>query len=169
MTRSLPLSLLFIPFVVMTACNTTEKPSEWQTMTLTKSKSELVEVNDLDDVREHGEMMFFESELTDETGKPVGQAIGMTVIIDIPGEDIAGDSEIEERFSTMAIVFEDGDEIMTMGAHVYPANEKLMQANVPQSRAIIGGTGKYMGIRGQMTMTRDVDGSYTLALKYKVD
>jgi predicted aconitase with swiveling domain len=51
---------------------------------------------------------------------PVGQAIGVTVIVDIPGEDGVGSPRIEERFSTLAIVFDDGDEIMTMGALVSP-------------------------------------------------
>ena len=120
MARVLSLSFLFIPLVIITACNAPDKPSDWQTMTLFKSKSELVEVHDLDGTREHGEQMFFESELSDQSGKPVGQAIGVTVIVDIPGEDGVGSPRIEERFSTLAIVFDDGDEIMTMGALVSP-------------------------------------------------
>lgn len=163
------LSLLFISLVALTACNAPNKSAEWQTMTLIKSKSELVEVHDLDGTREHGEQVFFESELTDQVGQKVGQAIGMMVIVDIAGDDGVGNPEIEERFSTLAIVFEDGDEIMTMGALVYPVGERLMQANLPQMRAIIGGTGKYKGIRGQLTMTRDPDESYMLELEYKMD
>lgn len=58
---------------------------------------------------------------------------------------------------------------MVMGALVYPANERLMQANEPQMRSIIGGTGKYKGIRGQMKTTRNQDETYILSLEYKMD
>jgi hypothetical protein len=37
-------------------------------------------------------------------------------------------------------------------------------AGQPVVRAILGGTGKYMGARGQLASTRNADGSYTLGV-----
>ena len=169
MARFSPLSILFIPLFVITACNAPDKQAEWQTMTLYGSSVVLIEVHDGDEMREHGEQLFYEAKLSDQAGKSVGQALGMAVIVDMPGDDKVDKPATEERFVTMAIVFEDGDEIMTMGAFEIPENEKYVPTNVPQSRAIIGGTGKYMGIRGQMKVTRNADDTFSLTLEYKVD
>lgn len=138
-------------------------------MTLIKSKPTLVEVQDLDGEREHGEKIFYEAKLSDQAGKPVGQLLVEHVIVDLPGEDGMGSPTVEERFTTLAVVFNDGDEIMVTGALVYPVNERLMQANAPQMRSIIGGTGKYKGIRGQMKTTRNADETYILTLEYRLD
>lgn len=163
------LSVSLFSLVALTACNAPNKTAEWQTMTLIQAKPVLVEIADEDSAREHGEQMFFEAKLSDQSGKAVGQLLGKHVIADIPGDDGVGNPTVEERFTTMAVVFEDGDEIMTMGALVYPVNEKIMQANAPQVRALIGGTGKYKGIRGQIKTTRNADETYTHSIEYKVD
>ena len=36
-----------------------------------------------------------------------------------------------------------------------------MTSSEPQTRAIVGGTGIYLGARGQITSTRNADGTYT--------
>jgi hypothetical protein len=48
-----------------------------------------------------------------------------------------------------------------MGALDYPPTAGEFDAGQPVVRAILGGTGKYMGARGQLTSTRNPDGSYT--------
>ena len=68
----------------------------------------------------------------------------------------------------MSIV-SDADEIVISGANIYPTNQLIMQADAPQVRAIIGGTGKYKGIRGQVTTTRKSDETYTHVLEYRLD
>jgi hypothetical protein len=47
------------------------------------------------------------------------------------------------------------------GARDYPPTAGEFDAGRPVVRAILGGTGKYMGARGQLTSTRNADGSYT--------
>ena len=42
----------------------------------------------------------------------------------------------------------------------YPGNAAEFDAGQPVVRAILGGTGKYMGARGQLISTRNADGSY---------
>lgn len=138
-------------------------------MKLTQAKPVLVEVTDNDDVREHGETMFFEAKLSDESGKAVAQLLGEHTIVDTPGEDGVGDATVEERLTTMSIVFENGDEIVIQGANTYPANQKIMKADAPQYRAIVGGTGAYKGIRGQIMTSRSADETYSHLIEYKID
>lgn len=137
-------------------------------MTLS-SKPELVEVSDGDGMREHGEGMVYEAVLTDQSGTAVGQLLGMHTIIDIPGKDAVGDPNAEERITLMSMVFGDEDEIEIQGANTYPMGERVMKPDAPQYRAIIGGTGKYKGIRGQLKTTRSADGTHTHTLEYRLD
>ena len=52
------------------------------------------------------------------------------------------------------------DQIVALGALDYPSTDGEFHAGQPVVRAILGGTGKYMGARGQLTSTRNADGSY---------
>jgi hypothetical protein len=53
------------------------------------------------------------------------------------------------------------DQIIAFGTGDYPPTAAEFNAGQPVGRAILGGTGKYMGARGQLTSTRNADGSYT--------
>ncbi len=142
----------------------------WQTMTFTQDVPIIQGLSDDDDdPREHGEMMFFEALMRDTTGQVVAQLIGMMTIVDLPGEDLIGDPVVEERFTHVAIIFPDGDEITITGANIYPMNERIMQADIPQHRVITGGTGKYKGIRGEISTTRNEDQTYHHVLEYRLD
>ena len=46
------------------------------------------------------------------------------------------------------------------GVPDYPPNIPEFKANGPVLRAVLGGTGKYNGVGGQLTSTRNPDGSY---------
>lgn len=161
--------VLLISLAAVSACSKPAQTAAWQTMSLKQDKPVLVEVTDGDPEREHGERMFFEAKLTDESGKAVAQLLGMHVIVDIPGEDGIGDATQEERLTSMSIVFADGDEIAIVGYNTYPQNQSLMKADEAQVRAITGGTGKYKGIRGQIKTTRNADETYTHTLEYRLD
>ena len=50
---------------------------------------------------------------------------------------------------------------MALSALDYPPTAGEFEAGQPVVRAILGGTGKYMAARGQLTSTRNADGSYT--------
>jgi hypothetical protein len=50
--------------------------------------------------------------------------------------------------------------LMKIAGRVNLASEKLATLFNPVSRAILGGTGKYMGVRGELTSTRNADGTY---------
>jgi hypothetical protein len=53
------------------------------------------------------------------------------------------------------------DQIVALSALDYPPTAGEFEAGQPVVRAILGGTGKYMAARGQLTSTRNADGSYT--------
>lgn len=163
------IAIALISTAVLTACNAPKPAAAWQTLTLKQAKPTLVDVTDGDQDREHGERMLFEAALTDESGKSVAQLLGMHTIVDIPGEDGVGNPSVEERFTSMSVVFEDGDEIVFEGANVYPTNERIMKADAPQYRAIAGGTGKYKGIRGQIKTSRNADETYSHTIEYRLD
>jgi hypothetical protein len=55
------------------------------------------------------------------------------------------------------------DQIIVLGAVDYPPTTAEFKSDQPVVRAILGGTGRYMGARGQLTSTRKKDGSYTQA------
>ena len=162
-------AMFLLTLAAVSGCNAPSPASTWQTMTLIQAKPTLADIADTDNVREMGEGMSFEAKLSDESGKAVAQLLGMHTIVDTPGEDGVGNSTVEERFTTMAIVFDGGDEIMVHGSLVYPIDQKIMVVNEPQYRAVVGGTGRYKGIRGQVKTTRNADETYTHTLEYKID
>ena len=53
-----------------------------------------------------------------------------------------------------------GDSIVVAGGSVYAKATTEMNSDMPQRRAVIGGTGKFLGARGQVTTTRKGDGTY---------
>lgn len=158
-----------VSMLIVPACSAPSADQTWQSMTLVQSTPELVEISNGDGMREHGEGMVFEASLSDESGKAVGQLLGEHTIVDIPGKDAVGDPAVEERFTWMSLVLEEGDEIEVQGANTYPIQKKEIEPDAPQYRAITGGTGRYKGIRGQVKTTRNADGTYTHTLEYRLD
>lgn len=68
----------------------------------------------------------------------------------------------EQRATLLIFTFGNrDDQIVAMGVHDYPPDAAEFDAGQPHVRAILGGTGKYIGARGQLASTRNADGSYT--------
>lgn len=103
----------------------------------------------------HGDILAFEAAISGENGLK-GQMQGLLITIDIAD----GEDTYEDRSGQIYVDLGDGNTLVVAGRSVYKGTEKEIEAGVPQIRAIIGGTGDYMGARGQMTTTRNGDGSY---------
>jgi phage baseplate assembly protein gpV len=58
------------------------------------------------------------------------------------------------------VIGNEQDQIVVAGVPDYPSNAPEFAADKPVVRAVIGGTGKYNGAGGQLTSTRNADGSY---------
>ena len=54
----------------------------------------------------------------------------------------------------------EGNSLVVAGRSVYKSKNQEIEPGVAQVRAVIGGTGLYIGAAGQVTTTRNADGSY---------
>lgn len=66
---------------------------------------------------------------------------------------------VESRLRTVVFNLKDG-QINASGIALYPTDNAYLAVNKPVRIAVVGGTGKYIGARGQMVTTRRDDGSY---------
>ena len=107
-----------------------------------------------------GDIYHFSAPLHSERGGPVtGEVIGSKTLVKVATD---ADSNLERRATLLFFTFADRkDQIIAFGVADYTPSAPEFDAGQPAVRAILGGTGKYMGVRGQVTSTRNADGSYT--------
>ncbi len=103
----------------------------------------------------HGDILAFEAPVSGENSiKGVMHGVLITI-------DIADDEDVlEERSGQIYVDLGSGNSIVIAGLSVYSGNSQEMTVDTPQVRAVIGGTGEYIGATGQVTTTRNADGSY---------
>lgn len=104
----------------------------------------------------HGDMLAFEAAVTTENGTK-GTLSGILITIDLPegSEDV-----FEDRIGQLVFNLGASDSIVVAGKSIYAEEESEMNTNHPQLRAVIGGTGQFIGARGQVTTIRNSDGTY---------
>jgi hypothetical protein len=107
-----------------------------------------------------GDVYHFFAPLHSSAGGPVtGEVFGTKTVVKLATKD---KPNLERRATLLFFTFaEHQDQIIALGVHEYPTNAPEFDAGKSVVRAILGGTGKYMGARGQLTSTRYTDGSYT--------
>jgi hypothetical protein len=142
--------------------------STWQTLTFTQDKPFLTHLNLGDTAHGHGDGMAFEAVLKDTTGTAVGEVLGWMVTADIVDGDSANLVHITERIGTMVLKFDDENKIIAAGGTSYQKGEQVMKLGIAQKRAVVGGTGKYRGIKGEVTTSRNEDGTYKHVLDVKM-
>ncbi len=98
----------------------------------------------------------------------MGEVLGWLITVDLLDGDSLNKIYKTDKFGSRGIKLGD-DEIIAQGRTYYSQDQKLMKSGVPQRRAIVGGTGKYKGVTGQITTTRNEDGTYTHELEVKMD
>jgi hypothetical protein len=91
----------------------------------------------------------------------LGEVFGSKTLIKLATDTESNSSE--QRATLLIFTFGNkrDDQLVVMGVPDYPSNAAEFSAGQPVVRAILGGTGKYMAVRGQLTSTRNTDGSYT--------
>jgi hypothetical protein len=107
--------------------------------------------------------------LRDTVGTVVGEVLGWMVTVDIADGDSANTVHMTDRIGTMIIKFGNENKIVVPGGSTYDKGEKVMNLGIPQKNAVVGGTGKYKGVRGEVTTTRNEDGTYTHIFDIKMD
>jgi len=107
-----------------------------------------------------GDVYHFSAPLHSERGGPViGELVGSKTLVKMATD---ANPNLERRATLMFFYFADRkDQIIAFGVADYTPSAPEFEAGQPVIRAVIGGTGKYIGARGQLASTRNADGSYT--------
>lgn len=115
---------------------------------------ELHYVDQLPGGHSEGDILAFEANLTGDNGvKAIMDGFLMTV-------DLAGGTEtVEDRVGEFTIDFGSGSSLLVSGKAVFAATATEMSNEAPQTRPVIGGTGTYIGARGQITSIHHADGT----------
>lgn len=143
--------IIATPFSVLQAQVTT-------TFTIHQDLPSLVHVDLGQDGHSHGDLLAFDAPIQGTNGEQ-GTISGFVLTVDIP----EGEHEVfQDRIVSLVFDLGNANTLVISGKSVYPnQGEVEMARNNPQIRAIVGGTGKYIGARGQVSTTRDDDGGYT--------
>jgi hypothetical protein len=107
-----------------------------------------------------GDAYYFSARLySSPGGRLIGEVFGSKTLIKLAAP---ANPNAEKRATILFFTFAGGqDQIIVVGAADYPSTTAEFNSDQPVVRAILGGTGRYMGARGQLTSTRKKDGSYT--------
>jgi hypothetical protein len=102
-----------------------------------------------------GRKTYYAAKLT----KPSGAAFGLLTGNVSTVAPVAGNPE-EARLRNLIFTFP-GGQIVATGNSVYPLGAVEINPNKSIVIAVIGGTGTYLGARGQVVTSRNTDGTYT--------
>ena len=91
-------------------------------------------------------------------GQVICEVSGSKTLIKLATE---ANPDLEKRGTLMFFTFGGQDQIVVFGITDYSPTAGEFAAGRPVVRPVLGGTGKYMGARGQLSSTRNADGSYT--------
>jgi len=130
-------------------------------LTITQELPTLVHVDVGSEGGSHGDMLAFTAEVTTDGGIK-GVLSGLLTTVSIP---VRNGEIFQDRIANMVFYLGGGNTLVVGGKAVYPHNEGVemgaeMNINLPQLRAILGGTGTFIGARGQIYTTRNEDGTY---------
>lgn len=101
--------------------------------------------------------VLYESTITGEHGES-GLLTGFLITADIPDPE-TGDLH-SDRLGQLSFDLGNGNMIAVVGESIYRGEAVEMSASAPQLRAVVGGTGNFMGARGQVATTRNEDSTY---------
>jgi hypothetical protein len=97
-----------------------------------------------------GDAYHFFAPLRSSPGRPVtGEVLGSKTLIKLAAD---AKSEVEKRGTILFFSFgNDQDQIVVYGIMAYSPSAGEFAADKPVVRPVLGGAGKYMGARGQLT------------------
>ena len=153
---------------VLASVSACQQPSsKWSTMKVFQEKPQLFAVNLRDTAEDHGDGMAFEATLLDTTRKQVGELHGWWVMVDL--SDSTAKRIINTIDAISSMVFNiDGDDIVVLGDVSMGKENNTLESGYTQRRPIMGGTGKFRGITGELQTIRYPDSTYTHEFIYKL-
>jgi len=145
---------------LMAACGQRSTTALTETLTVYEDKPTMKLLDLGEPGNSPGDVYHFFATLHSAPGGPVtGEVFGSKTLIKIATDT---NPNLETRATVLFFTFANHqDQIVAVGATDYPPTAGEFDAGQPIVRAILGGTGKYMGARGQVASTRNADGSYT--------
>lgn len=158
LTPAIVFSAAALGALVLSGCTSSQT-----TLVLTQVSGDDVELNglDLNPSGDAGDLTTFEAPIAKD-GEPYGSLMGTMTKVGSIGAGL--NTEREERMLTAVFDLPEG-QISVLGVSYYMDGDLLLPAGEPVTRAIVGGTGEYVGIDGEVTTVRNEDGSYTHTLR----
>lgn len=105
----------------------------------------------------HGDISAFEAAFRTTGGDP-GVIEG--IIITMDAASLEG-NEVHHRLVDIVLDFGANDTLVVSGRSRYRSQALELASSDPQVRAVVGGTGRFIGGRGQITTTRKATGKYS--------
>jgi hypothetical protein len=127
-----------------------------ETFTIKQDKPKLTDVDVGGKGASHGDILAFEATFTVDNGTK-GEIRGMVTTVDVPSG--ANDAHYD-RVENIVLDFGGQDTLVAIGKSIYPGGAGEIVPDTPVVRAIAGGTGRYIGARGQISTSRREDGRY---------
>lgn len=103
-------------------------------------------------------IVIFTAELFNKSGKKAGTIAGFLTDLD------SSPTGSETRFRNISFSLK-GGQLIANGAGEYKASDLPLPQELPSTIAIIGGTGKYIGARGEVKTSRNADGTFRHVFK----
>lgn len=146
--------------ILMAACSPHSTNPSTETLTVYEDAPPLKPLDLGSPGNSPGDAYYFSAALHSSRGGPVtGEVVGSKTLIKSASE---ANPNAEKRATLLFFTFSGGqDQIIAFGVGDYPPAAAEFTAGQPVVRSVLGGTGKYIGARGQLTSTRNADGSYT--------
>ena len=158
--RILATTALIAAASMLTGCGKKE-----EVFTLSQRDSDPVELThiDVNPKGDSGDMKTFVAGLY-RGDQAYGSVMGTITKIGALGNGSRND---REENLLMAVYDLPGGQISAMGISYYIKGSHLLPEAEPVTRAIVGGTGEYIGVDGEVTTSRNRDNSYTHILRIK--
>lgn len=132
------------------------------TLTLTQVPDDVqLTALDLNPAGDVGDVTAFEAPVLKD-GEVFGSMMGTMTKVGSIGD--GWNTEREERMLTAVFDLPDG-QISVIGVSYYKEDDTRLPTSEPVTRAIVGGTGAYIGVDGEVETVRNEDGSYTHTIR----
>jgi hypothetical protein len=146
-----------IAVAMLAGCGGSSGPADF---TLIRNEPDLTEIDNGAPV---GDANVFDADLTKD-GAAFGRLFGEQTVIAEPDPTSPKRTE-EVRRTELNFELPDG-QIVVQGTGPYTKGSWRLTVGKPVVQAIVGGTKAYAGVQGELTSTRNEDGSYTQAFHF---